>query len=97
MPELVALLRTVRREATLKSKGKTQAVTAAIDPLLPEHRRKEPLSRKALWVLISTPGVTSVLNGMRTPAYVEDSLGVLEWEPLGDPRSVYRALKQLPA
>ncbi len=73
-PELLALLRELRREATLKSRERAHAVTKLLDPFLPEGKRKEPLSRKALWVLASTPGVTCVLNGMRTPAYVEDSM-----------------------
>jgi uncharacterized protein len=53
------------------------------------------LSRKALWVLVSTPRVTCVLNGMRTPAYVEDSLAVLGWTPLTEVRTVYETVKRL--
>jgi len=93
LPELLALLKELRREATVKSREKTAAITKLLDPLLPESRREEPLSRKALWVLGSTPGVTCVLNGMRTPAYVADSLAVLSWEPLADARQVYEAVK----
>lgn len=92
VPELLKLLKVLRHEATVKSRAKTDALVAAIDPLLPESRRNASLSRKALWVLASTPGVTSVLNGMRTPAYVEDACGILGWEPLPDPRPVYEVL-----
>ncbi|MBM4133649.1 MAG: DUF255 domain-containing protein [Nitrospira sp.] len=92
IPELLTLLKELRREATVKSRAKTDAISAVIDPLLPESRRNESLSRKALWVLASTPGVTCVLNGMRTQAYVEDSAGILGWAPLPDPRSIYDAL-----
>jgi hypothetical protein len=91
---LLALLKELRREATLKSREQTAAVAKVIDPLLPESKRPEPLSRKALWLLVSTPGVTCVLNGMRTPAYVNDSLEVLRWEPLADVRRVYEALRR---
>ncbi len=35
----------------------------------------EPLSRIALSLLLQLDGVSSVLNGMRSPAYVEDSMG----------------------
>ncbi len=91
--EFLRLLRILRREATVKSREQADRLSRLIDPLLPEARRKEPLSRKALWVLASTPGVTSVLNGMRTPAYVEDSLAVLEWEPLAEPARVFNAVK----
>ncbi|MEK6617451.1 MAG: hypothetical protein AABY90_02025, partial [Nitrospirota bacterium] len=93
LPELLTLLKEMHREATVKSREKTAAITKLIDPLLPESRRNESLSRKALWVLAGTPGVTSVLNGMRTPAYVDNSLGILSWEPIPDVRRVYEAIK----
>jgi aryl-alcohol dehydrogenase-like predicted oxidoreductase len=54
----------------------------AIDPLLPRERRSATLSQKVLHILVSTPGVSSVLLGMRQPAYVDDALPVLSWEPL---------------
>jgi uncharacterized protein len=95
LPELLRLLRELRREATIKSREKTAIIAKAIDPLLPEAHRTESLSRKALWVLVSTPGVTCVLNGMRTPAYVEDSLAVLGWTPLTEVRTVYETVKRL--
>jgi hypothetical protein len=95
IPELVALLRGFRREATERSRAKTGKVVAALDPLLPAKRRDQPLSRKALWVLTSTPGVTCVLNGMRTPRYVDDSLAVLRWEPLSDVRALYEKVTEV--
>jgi hypothetical protein len=75
VPELVALLKVMRMEAAQKSAKKLSELRQAIDPLLPEDKREESFSRKALWTVASTPGVTSVLNGMRHPVYVEDSLG----------------------
>ena len=53
------------------------------------------LSQKTLWTLASTPGVTTVLVGMRRPAYVEDATGILGWPPLADARPVYEALRSL--
>jgi len=93
VPQLLTLLRGLRREATERSRAKTASVSAAIDPLLPEVRRKESLSRKALWVLASTHGVTSVLNGMRSRDYVEDSLGILRWEPLSTVEPLYEVVR----
>ncbi len=89
IPELLTLLRGVRREATERSRARTGMVSTAIDPLLPLSRGAHSLSRKVLWILASTPGVSCVLNGMRTPAYVEDALEVLRWEPLRNVRSLY--------
>jgi aryl-alcohol dehydrogenase-like predicted oxidoreductase len=93
VPQLLTLLRGIRREATERSRTKTASLSAILNPLLPEERRGESLSRKALWVLTSTPGVTCVLNGMRTPAYTEDSLAVMGWEPLKDVRKVFEGMK----
>jgi predicted aldo/keto reductase-like oxidoreductase len=69
-------------------------VSAILDPLLPESRRKESLSRKVLWVLTSMPGITCVLNGMRSPTYVDDSLAIMGWEPLTEVLRVFNALEQ---
>jgi aryl-alcohol dehydrogenase-like predicted oxidoreductase len=93
VPQLLTLLGGLRREATERSRVKTASVSAILDPLLPEARRKESLSRKALWVLASTPGVTAVLNGMRTRDYVEDSLIILRWEPAPAVSPLYEALR----
>jgi hypothetical protein len=95
LPELLALLRELRRQATVKSREKTAAIANVLDPLLPERRRKESLSRKALWILMSTSGVTCVLNGMRTPAYVQNSLGTLSWDPLQNVDVVFQAIKKM--
>ena len=94
VPELLTLLRGLRREATERSRAKTASVSAILDPLLPETKRKESLSRKALWVLASTPGVTCVLNGMRSLAYADDSLAIMGWEPLTGVRQVFESMAQ---
>ncbi|ALA58517.1 aldo/keto reductase [Nitrospira moscoviensis] len=95
IPALLTLLSGFRREATERSRARARMITAVIDPLLPAQRRGESLSRKALWILAGTPGVTSVLNGMRTPAYVDDSLAVLRWASPPDVRAVYEQVKGL--
>ncbi|WP_447972228.1 aldo/keto reductase [Nitrospira sp. Kam-Ns4a] len=91
IPELLALLRAMRRDAAGKSREAAAALAATLDPFLPADKRKESLSRKALWVLASTPGVTCVLIGMRKPAYVEDALAILRWPPFPNPAAVYEA------
>jgi len=92
-PQLLTLLGGLRREATERSRARTASISAALDPLLPEARHKESLSRKALWVLASTTGVTSVLNGMRSRDYVEDSLAILKWESISSVRPLYEAVR----
>ncbi|HEY6084689.1 MAG TPA: hypothetical protein VIU63_04800, partial [Nitrospira sp.] len=94
IPQLLKLLGGMRREATEKSRLRVGRVIDAINPLFPQDKRKEPLSRKALWVLRSTPGVTCVLNGMRSKAYVDDSLVVLQWKGLGEVRTIYEKARE---
>jgi aryl-alcohol dehydrogenase-like predicted oxidoreductase len=95
LPELERLLDAFRADAGERSQRESRAVSAALDPLLPAERRGAPLSQKALWVLASTPGVSTVLVGMRRPAYVEDATAVLAWPPLPGVRPVYEALARL--
>jgi len=63
-----------------------------IDPALPPERRAERLSRKALWTVASTPGVSTVLVGMRRREYVADATAILSWPPLADAVQVYGRL-----
>ncbi len=86
----------LRRRAAEKSRDVSLALQAAIDPLLPPERRGETLSRKALWVVASTPGVSSVLVGMRRREYVADATAVMSWPSLADPAAVYRAVRERP-
>jgi hypothetical protein len=91
-PELHKMLRELRRRASQRSRKELTAVSGALDPVLPGDSRGEGLARKALWVVASTPGVSSVLVGMRSEAYVRDALGVLEWPALSDPEAAFRSL-----
>ena len=43
--------------------------------------------------LMSTPGGTSVLNGMRRPEQVDDSIAVLGWPALDSVHPVYLTLR----
>jgi len=71
------------------------AIAGELDPLLPPTRRGESLSRKAIGVVSSTPGVSTVLVGMRQVEYVDDAMAVADWEPLPDPMSVHRRFRSL--
>jgi aryl-alcohol dehydrogenase-like predicted oxidoreductase len=95
LPELEVTLAAFRARAARHSQAVSDRVAAAINPLLPLARTGESLSRKALWVLASTPGVTSVLLGMRRPAYVTDGMGILGWPPLADVHPIYETMRQV--
>ncbi len=93
LPELLTLLKVLRSEATEKSRNHTAKVKDILVPLLPATKQQATLSQQAIWVLSSTPGVACVLNGARTPGYVNDSSIVLEWEPLANPLPIYQAMQ----
>ena len=95
IPELLTLLRAFRREATVRSRVQTERIARTINPLLPIAHRSASLSQKMFWILSSTPGVTCVLTGMRTPTYVEDSLAVLNWTPISETRPIYEGAPAL--
>jgi aryl-alcohol dehydrogenase-like predicted oxidoreductase len=73
-----------------------RALAEHLDPLLPEGLRGETLSRKAIAVLASTPGISTVLVGMRRPAYVDDAMGAPSLA-VPDPIAVYRRFAELTA
>ena len=92
LPAIQSLLQEIGRRAAEGSRKRTAAVSGVIDPALPAERRAEPLSRKALWTVASTPGVSTVLVGMRRPEYVGDAMTILSWPPLADAAKVYGRL-----
>ncbi|HET7747073.1 MAG TPA: aldo/keto reductase [Vicinamibacteria bacterium] len=82
----------IRRRAAERTGRDARAVAEALDAALPA-RKGEPLARRALWLAASVPGVSCVLNGMRTPAYVRDALAVLRWPPAADVRPAVEAAR----
>ena len=93
LPELEDLMGELGRQAAERSQSWATALAATIDPSLPEEHRGESLSRKAIWTVASTPGVTCVLNGMRSEQYVDDSVGVLSWKSLPAVEVIYKAAR----
>jgi uncharacterized protein len=88
-----ALIEPLQARATRQDPQVAEQIRSAISPRLPEPLRGESLSRIALDFAASTPGVSSVLCGMRQPAYVEDAVAVMTMPPILDVRSVAAALR----
>jgi hypothetical protein len=82
-------------DAPALSTAMTREIHTRVDPFLPPEYRTESLSRKALAVLTNTKGITCVLNGMRQPSYVDDSLGVLRSPPFDVDVHVYEAFNHM--
>jgi hypothetical protein len=82
------------QEVATRLRRWSEAIGGAIDPSLPASWRGETLSRKAIGIVAGTPGVTTVLVGMRRRPYVEDTLGVLALAPLSCSLDIYRGLQE---
>ena len=95
LPALDSLLEAYRVRAARQSQAVSDRVAGALNPHLPPEHRGESLSRKALWVLASTPGVTAVLLGMRHPGYVEDGMEILKRPPLPGVRKIFEAMREV--
>jgi aryl-alcohol dehydrogenase-like predicted oxidoreductase len=59
-------------------------IRAALEQRVPEIARCQTLSQQALLALSSLPGVSCVLVGMRTPAYVDDVTALMQQPALPD-------------
>jgi aryl-alcohol dehydrogenase-like predicted oxidoreductase len=82
LPALGDLLAALRSRSAQSSRERSERIASALHPDIPAALRGESLSRKALHAVASVPGVTCVLNGMRRTEYVEDSMGILKWDPI---------------
>ena len=72
----------VDRQLVRLAGARGSANEAALDAALPAAARAASFAQKALHALTSVEGVSSVLLGMRRPAYVDDALAVLGLAPL---------------
>ncbi|MCA9771759.1 MAG: aldo/keto reductase [Myxococcales bacterium] len=68
-----------------------QRLADAWPDAVPDSVRSASLSRQAIAAVAGLEGVTCVLNGMRTPDYVEDSVGVMRLPDLENVGRVFRA------
>lgn len=91
-PSLMKLLEVIRNDFSKRSQKQIKAISKKVDALLPKALQTENLSRKVLAILLNTPGITCILNGMRRPKYVDDSLGILRFKPLKVDKDLYNKL-----
>ncbi len=87
------LLSAIRFRTTEPSRKIGREIQAKLAPHLPASAQTLPFSQKAIATLAFTPGVSCVLNGMRRPSYVEDSLAVLKLDPWDVTPKWYEDLK----
>ncbi len=80
-PALEVLLGAVADLSRDEAQRRADAAREALAPSLPAAWRSRPLSQQALAALVGTPGVGSVLVGMRDRAWVADALESLRELP----------------
>ena len=92
--DLEGLFLAMRSKAAERSASRLRSLRSALEPHLDARVRSEPLSRQALSVLRSLPGVNCVLLGARAPAYVEDALAALALPQSSDALGALLALRE---
>lgn len=85
-----ALLEVCLREGRYRRFSLARKVHRELQPFMPADLKQADLSTMALAVVASTPGVTTVLNGMRCSAYVAQALQAMRSSAVEHPLQVYR-------
>ena len=91
---LNALIDRLQARLQLQDPRLAAGLRTRLESHLPPDLQSESLSRLALDFVVSSPGVTCALNGMRHPAYVADATGVMSLPPIPDVVAVARAFSQ---
>lgn len=69
-------------------------IVRRVDPFVPKSWKEASLSQKSIATIIHSNGVSSVLTGMRTPTYVDDTLSAAKLEPGQIPRELFESLTE---
>lgn len=85
------MLLALREAAKESSQRSSDQISKKIAPFLPESLQTLSLSQKAIASLIHSPGIDCVLNGMRRPDYVRDSIQAAQWAGEFDTSKVFRS------
>ena len=91
---LMRLAEQVRDPKGQLHKQNVGEILSRIDPFLPTSWKGAPLSQKAIGTIINSRGVSSVLTGMRTPTYVDDTLSAAKLEPGQIPPELFESLTE---
>ena len=90
---LTQILKITRAECGKRSQVMSDKTSKKLNTFIPKEWKGESLSRKSLAVLMNTKGVSCVLNGMRKPGYVADSMGAMRLPPTEIPEKLYAHFK----
>lgn len=80
--------------ALQRSQDLSDSVRDLFERFVPEERKEATTSQLALWIAASTPGITTVLVGMRSLDYVDDVAPVMAWPKMADVSPVFAATAQ---
>ncbi|MEP7048805.1 MAG: aldo/keto reductase [Pseudomonadota bacterium] len=93
--DLESLFLAMRARAAERTAARLRVIQSALSPHLDPVLQREPLSRQALATLRALPGLSCVLLGARTPAYVADALAALTLPKPTDPVGALAALREI--
>lgn len=79
------LLDSIYSNLAKKQNKKNRQIHQKLDAYLSENQRNLSLSQKSVLMINSLPAVTSTLFGMRNKLYVNDVLGSIQSDFIGDP------------
>ncbi|MBI4405942.1 MAG: aldo/keto reductase [Deltaproteobacteria bacterium] len=94
LTEIEKFFGSIRRGCERHSSEENRSIAKLVDRFLPHELKHESLSRKALAILINTRGISCILNGMRIPDYVDDSLGAMYLPLFNLDLKIYRTFKR---
>jgi aryl-alcohol dehydrogenase-like predicted oxidoreductase len=77
--------------ALQRSQDLADSVRDLFEEFIPEEQKSATTSKLALWTYANTPGISTILVGMRQIDYVEDVAPVLAWPKLPEVEAIYRA------
>jgi aryl-alcohol dehydrogenase-like predicted oxidoreductase len=91
--QLNVLIAALRAEAAARGRATHAALHETLNAHLPQELNAWSLSQKALAALAHTPGIASVLVGMRRAEYVDDAMGALAGPDFRTAAALYEALR----
>ncbi len=92
---LEGLFTAIAALASERSRARAGRLHTALTDAMGEHERALPLAQKALQVVASLPGVTTVLVGARKRAYVDDLSQAMQSRRVADPRAALERTRSL--
>ena len=84
-----------RAQCAKHTMRRARKINKRVARFVPREFQGKPLSQKSVALVKALDGVTTVLVGMRTPAYVNDTMETLYWPPFDTDQKVFNEVAGL--